>query len=177
MQAMQATETQPAKETPKPETSEASEVSEFGNLPEPHPCRPKNIPLSKIVELRNKNLSHNQIGALLGCTGKAIQQRLKRFPELDSGAAQEYKDARSDILRALQIRTLKTLSKEDIEKTSVRDRTILFGTLYDKERLEEDKTTANVTSWIRVIDDSPVQVIDIPQDVVDVDNSEIASDE
>jgi len=174
MQAMQATETQPAKETPKPETSE---VSEFNNLPEPHPCRPKNIPLSKIVELRNKGLSHSQVGKLLGCTKEAISQRLARYPEIDSGAAREYKDARSEILRGLQIRTLKTLSPSDIQKASVRDRTILFGTLYDKERLEEDKTTANVSSWIRVIDDSPVDVIDIPQDVVDVDNPGIASDE
>ena len=37
-------------------------------------------------------------------------------------------------------------TEDDINKASVRDRTILLGTIYDKERLERGQSTSNVAT-------------------------------
>ena len=38
------------------------------------------------------------------------------------------------------------LSDDDIKKASARDKAIVFGTLYDKERLERGQSTVNLAS-------------------------------
>lgn len=58
---------------------------------------------------------------------------------------------------------LQALTAEDIKKASPRDKAIIFGTLYDKERLERGQSTVNLASiYSRALEDRT----ETPQDIV-----------
>jgi len=155
------------KATPKPDTTgsgkqaENEEEKSFQQIVVQIPAKPPNksgvkkgIPIETIINLRRAGLTHQQIADTVGCAKATVTQRLRRFPELTDGTLQDYKEARADVLAALQARTLRTLSAEDIANAPVQARAMLFGVLYDKERLERGKSTANLATWCRVVEAS-----------------------
>lgn len=98
----------------------------------------------KILDLikMNPNLTTRQLGKLTDSDHTAIVKCLQRY-----GIKREYLDSfkenRADILAGIQETVASTFTEEDIKKASIRDRTILFGTLYDKERLERGLSVSN----------------------------------
>lgn len=101
------------------------------------------IPLEKIIELRNKNLTYKQIGELLGCSDANICKRLAPFREsLDNLGS--FKENRADLLAVYQREILKQLTPDHIKKARLTEITTAFGTLYDKERLERGQSTENI---------------------------------
>ena len=101
------------------------------------------IPLSKIIELRNKGLSYTDIGSLLGCTRENICQRLKPYrSEVDN--LKSFKDNKADILAVHQSRLLNNLTDEDIKKSSGYQKVGMFSVLHNQERLERGESTQNI---------------------------------
>jgi hypothetical protein len=107
--------------------------------------RKKGIELEKVFELRFINkLTCQQIGDLLGCSQQNIYNLLKKhFPELKN--LDFFKEHKADLLAAKQAGILFSLSEEDIKKANLRDKATTFGILYDKERLERDESTENIS--------------------------------
>lgn len=101
------------------------------------------IDLQKAIELRLKGLSYEDIGKHFKASKQAVQERLAPYvggQDVDLG---EFKKNRADLLAWKQAQTLAALTTEDIEKANPRDKAIIFGTLYDKERLERGQSTTN----------------------------------
>ena len=114
------------------------------NLPSLEVNRIKeNIPLSRIIELRNKSLSYSEIGAILGCSEANLCQRLRPFRHsIDN--LKSIKDNRADTLTVISDTLLTSLSEDEIKKASAYQRVGMFGVLYDKERLERGQSTENI---------------------------------
>ena len=101
------------------------------------------VPLAKIIELRNKKLSYDEIGTLLGCTRQNIHQRLQPFRQ-SIDHLKSVKDNRADTLAVVSDTLLNSLTGTDIKSASAYQRVGMYGILYDKERLERGQTTANI---------------------------------
>ena len=108
------------------------------NLPDKPPTAAKGIDMGEIIELRKKGLSFEDIGKVLGCTGESARVRFRRIEKEINNVAR-YKEFRSDILAIHQKRILDNISPEDIKKASLKDKTIAFGVLFDKEKAQDQK--------------------------------------
>jgi len=103
----------------------------------------KDIPISAIVEYRNKGLTYREIGELLGCTKQNIHERLQPFiASIDTLPA--VKGTRADVLAVVSDGILNSLTTEDIKKSSAYQKVGMYALLYDKERLERGESTQNV---------------------------------
>jgi len=103
----------------------------------------KNIPIEAIIELRQKNLTVNQIAKILGCDHSNIVRRLQSISnEID--LTHSYKKNRADILAFHQRRIIQSITPADLKKAGLRDKIISAGVLYDKERLETGQSTQNI---------------------------------
>jgi len=101
------------------------------------------ISISRVIELRNKKLTYEEIGRILGCTKQNIHQRLQPFrSSIDN--LQTIKDNRADTLTVISDTILNSLTADDIKKATIGTKVTTYGILYDKERLERGQTTANV---------------------------------
>jgi hypothetical protein len=151
-----------ATKTAKPTTEEQPVKNLTVNLPG-RPRGKGHIDLSKAIELRMKNLSYEEIGAYFGVTRQAAHDKLRPYFGADIDVA-AFKGHRADILAAKQAEVLAALDSDKIEKASARDIAIVFGTLYDKERLERGQSTQNASVFFRIIeqacDSEPVVIAD-----------------
>lgn len=97
------------------------------------------------IQKNNPNITHKQLAKLSDADVSSISKCFARY-----GIKQQHLDAfkinRADILAGIQETVASTFTEDDIKGASLRDRTILFGTLYDKERLERGQSTQNVAT-------------------------------
>ena len=101
------------------------------------------IPIARIIELRNKKLTYEEIATLLNCSTQNIHQRLQPFAKsIDS--LPSIKENRADVLAIYNDMILNSLNPDEIKKAPARDKVWMYGVLYDKERLERGQTTSNV---------------------------------
>lgn len=100
----------------------------------------KDIPIARIIELRNKQLTYQEIANLLGCTKENICQRLRPYKQTIDNL-KSVKEHRADTLTVVSSSILNSLTEEDIKKSSAYQKVGMFGVLYDKERLERGQVT------------------------------------
>ena len=104
----------------------------------------KNIPLEKILELRNKNLSHSQIAELLGCDTSNVTRRLAPYRETINNL-DRFRNHKADILAIHQQRLLSGITAAKLKSAPLGALTLSFAQLYDKERLERGQSTENIS--------------------------------
>lgn len=110
------------------------------------------IPLDKLIVLREKGLSYVQIGKILGCTAANVKIRLNALGmTLESDVVEKFKEKRADILASHQFQVLENLGPEKLKKAGVRELSVMFGILYDKERLERGQSTANISTYAHIL--------------------------
>ena len=126
----------------------------------------KPIPLADIIDLRNKGLTLEQIGKLVGCSHQNISYRLQPFMEEIEGL-KSFKDNRADVLAAYQHRILNSLQATDLGKSSPYQKVGMFGILYDKERLERGQSTSNVAyaDYSRTVSDMDKEIASLESEV------------
>ena len=107
----------------------------------------RKINISQVLErkLQCPGITTRQLAAEQGVTQGAISNLFQKL-NISHKHIEEFKGNRADILAGIQSTVLATLVEDDIKKASIRDRAILFGTLYDKERLERGQSTQNVAT-------------------------------
>jgi transcriptional regulator with XRE-family HTH domain len=101
------------------------------------------ISLEEMVDLKAKGLSLAQIGKMAGISKQGVSQRLKASG-LDPGEIGQFKKDKSLILHGKQKMLLDSLTQEEIKKMGGRDKVVSFGIIYDKTRLQDDKSTVNL---------------------------------
>ena len=101
---------------------------------------PKGIPLERIIELRKKNLTYEEIGTILNCSKQNIEARLKGIKEhLDS--LESFKANKADLMALNQSVILNSLTPDVVKSASPYQRVGMLGILFDKERLERNQVT------------------------------------
>ena len=103
------------------------------------------VPDETLLAYRYQGHSHNEISRLTGLSRSTIQTRLSKLaPEVQS--IEEFrKKGRLDMLSVKQRQMLEAITPDKLEAASAKDLSISFGVMYDKSRLEEVKSTANVS--------------------------------
>jgi len=114
----------------------------------------KKIDLEKAIELRLKGVALEDIGVRFGVSRQAVHKALKPYLDGDDIDLETWKQRRADILAHKQAVTLSKLNPADIEKASPRDKAVIFGVLYDKERLERNQSTSNVSVLFEIAEDA-----------------------
>lgn len=104
---------------------------------------PKYIPIEKLITLRRRGLSYNDIGKICGCSSVNALMRLKgKLEDIDS--LEDFKKTKADILHLKQKKLLQSLTSDSINDMSGKDKAISFAILFDKTQLLEGKPTAGL---------------------------------
>lgn len=127
------------------------------------------IDVAKAIELRMKGLSYRDIGLYFNCSHSSVAERLKPYIQGDEIDLEAYKTHRADLMTLKQAQVMGALTIEDIEKASAKDKALVYGIFYDKERLERGQSTSNVAvilashvveagkQWGKKIQDEPIE--------------------
>jgi hypothetical protein len=114
------------------------------NLPSLLPVLVHNkINLPEAVKLRAEGSKLEVIAQKYGVTGSALRAAITKYTK----AAREidtFRSNRADIIAELQKMLLSSIDLKAIQKASLQQKVLAFAVLYDKERLELDKSTANI---------------------------------
>ena len=112
--------------------------------------------LGNLIKLRYVNkLSYDQIGELVGITGPAVYGRLEHCRALMEGADTEgaFQAQESAILAGIRLKLLAHGAKDEIiEKMSGYQSFGSYGLLFDKQRILDGKSTANIAVLSKLID-------------------------
>lgn len=103
----------------------------------------------KIIQVANENpnLSTREIGTLCDCSHPTVIRTLSRY-HIEREALEDFKRNRADVFAGLQHRLISSCTDEDILKTPMGSRILAACQLYDKERLEQGKSTGNIAVLI-----------------------------
>jgi predicted DNA-binding protein YlxM (UPF0122 family) len=120
------------------------------------PDKPRGkIDLEKALKLRLvNNNTLQEIADVFGVSRQSIHEALQPYVGNSEINLKTWKDNRADILAVHQSRVLSSLTDSDLEKASARDKAIVFGTLYDKERLERGQSTSNQSVFFHIVQES-----------------------
>lgn len=86
----------------------------------------------------------------LGVSRSAIVQRKEALPEgaLIQDIA-EFKAKRADLFADLQLKAMAQITADKLSKASIQQLSTFIGTMYDKERLENNQSTENVAHKVQ----------------------------
>lgn len=103
----------------------------------------KNIPIELLIKYSKKGFSYQEIANQVGCDRTNVIRRFQHCgftPE----KLEAYKTHRGDILAETQRQILSHLTPAKLEKATAYQSVGMLGILYDKERVEEGKSTAHI---------------------------------
>ncbi|MCP4156679.1 MAG: hypothetical protein GY757_53695 [bacterium] len=92
----------------------------------------KDIPIIDLVELRNKGLTFDQIGRLVGCSKQNVSERLRSYAT-DLRGLKTFKAHRADIYALFVKKMLYSLTVADIKRMAPDRRVWSAAVLHDKE--------------------------------------------
>lgn len=121
------------------------------NLPETTPdnlvsslTNHKFISVDRIAHLIGvKGLSYSETGRILGIAKQTVAYHCERHGITNKGVAW-YRKHKLDLMEQKEGLTLNCMTLESIKKAPARDQAVIFGILYEKGRLEADKSTQNI---------------------------------
>lgn len=103
-----------------------------------------NIPIGLMVEYAKLGLNDAEIAQLVGCSKQNVNKQLQPYRD-DVRQLDTFKTVRADVFAALGRQLLHSLTPSDIKGMSAAQRITCSAILYDKERLERGKSTANIS--------------------------------
>ena len=113
------------------------------NIPEPH--QPK-VSVEQVFKLRTVNgLSERQIAKMLGVTKNAIHYHIVKHDIPSKNDLEAFRNGRGDLFANMQRNIANSIDLETIKSASFLQRMTAIGVAYDKERLERDLSTNNVS--------------------------------
>jgi len=105
----------------------------------------KHTPIKRIVNQLALGAKPSQVAKSVNVSRQAISQILKRYG-IERNLVESFKENRADIFAGIQETVAHSLTEADIKDASLRDRTVLLGVLFDKERLERGQSTQNIAT-------------------------------
>ncbi len=110
----------------------------------PHTPATRYTPIEEIIELiGKKGLSYEKAGKVLGISAPSVWERCKRHGIIPKGL-NRYRGAKLDLIDSKASLLLYALTWDKIKKLSPYQLVGMYGILYDKARLEADKSTQNI---------------------------------
>ena len=103
------------------------------------------IPMEKLIALRKKGLTHNEIAAIIGCARETVTRKLL---EADIEGLEDFERFEPTILAHQRRRIIGSITDEDLKKASLSQKVISTAVLIEKQRLLENKSTSNVSLQI-----------------------------
>jgi DNA-binding CsgD family transcriptional regulator len=103
---------------------------------------------TKILELRAKGLTHNEIAPIVECHPQTVSRTLEKFKEFftDLDKTVEYQQVRGQLLNAAESRLLRSVVDEQaIEKASLNQRAYAMKEVHNMRRLNENLSTSNTS--------------------------------
>jgi len=98
----------------------------------------------KILDLgANPKAKHEDIAKVVNVERSTVTRVLQRYG-LEKRNIDDYINNRPEILAGLQDKILQSITIDDIKKAPAAQRTMMYGILYDKERLERGQSTDNI---------------------------------
>jgi predicted DNA-binding protein YlxM (UPF0122 family) len=94
------------------------------------------------LHTQQPDASMREIARQAGCDGSYVTEVLQRYGLIQK-EVNDFKTNRANIFAGLQHQLLSSITQADIQKTPIASRIVAAGILYDKERLESDKSTSN----------------------------------
>ena len=123
----------------------------------------KNIPLEKMIALRKRGLSYDQIAKLCGCSKPNVIERLAKVQgEIDN--IPHFKKYKDEVILLKQSKIINALTDAQIEKMAPRDKVLAFGILEDKLDRRSQANKPNLSINIRI---SPEQLKAMAQEMLD----------
>jgi patatin-like phospholipase/acyl hydrolase len=115
----------------------------------------KKIDREKVHKYIDSGLYNNEISKIMGCNSRTVDRIVEKCGA-DRASLTKYKDNRADIMADLQRKIIEHINENDekIEKASIRDLSVLFGILYDKERIERGKVSNYSINIVASIEDA-----------------------
>ena len=109
------------------------------------------LDLEKVLTMRQRGLSLNEIGKIVGVSKQAVSKYLKR-QGVDIEEIEHFRKNKAVILHGKQKMILDQIDNAQIKKMSPRDKVISFGILYDKAKVEEGKGFgAGQGLWVNIV--------------------------
>ena len=113
-------------------------------------------PTEKQVKILDTSTEHpdlttRQVAAICDTSHSHVIQTLQRYG-IDANEVKDYTSNRDKVFSGLQHRLLQSVTDADIKEASLLQRVTAAGILYDKERLETGKSTANLGVLIAQIE-------------------------
>lgn len=119
--------------------------------------RVKNIPIEKLVELRSKGLSYQQIASIVKCSKANVGSRLQDYDDYST-----YKKDVPEYLEHLSWRIGKSISDKDIQKASFAQKVVALGIVRDKIRDIKGKFSNTTSNFFTIVlQNSDKKTIDI----------------
>ena len=104
----------------------------------------------KMLDLKARGLTYQEIGDLCGGLSRQAVHRRIGGHFTDEEKLLHYKNNRADLLAATQERILSSIDDETISKANLQSKALAYGVLFDKERLERNLSTSNLSEHISV---------------------------
>ncbi|MCX5827604.1 MAG: hypothetical protein NTV58_06335 [Deltaproteobacteria bacterium] len=104
----------------------------------------------KMLDLKARGLTYEEIGNLCGGLSRQAVHRRIGGHLTDEEKLLHYKNNRADLLAMTQERILASIDDETISKANLQTKAMAYGVLFDKERLERNLSTSNLSEHIRV---------------------------
>ena len=111
----------------------------------------RKVDVAKALVLRNKGVSIVDIAAMMNCSKQAILQATERYKAvlLTEEEAQGFDDVHGRVIKGAMMEMVRmAVDPARMKKMSSRDAIVNYGILFDKSRLLEGKSTANVLTGI-----------------------------
>lgn len=137
-----------------PQTPTKTTMAEDKPLNPKFPSSRKNIPIEKLIELRKRGMTIDEIGKIVGCNKVNVYNRLKALNDDIEGIG-EFKKHKDDVILLKQSRLINALTDSQIEKMAPRDKVLAFGILEDKLERRAQANKPNLSINLRI---SPEQL-------------------
>lgn len=126
---------------------------EDASLPVKDGKRKLPVNMQKILKLESQGLTHAAIAEILGCQPITITRKLMSYRALKD-KVNDFTARRADSLAFVQKMCIDSIEPAEIKALKVPQRIWVMGVLYDKERLERNKSTNNIAINIKGLTDS-----------------------
>ncbi len=108
------------------------------------PTKPKGIPIERLLELKDKNLSRADMATILGCSKTNVTNRLAGYKSTIKGI-DTFKKHKADVLAHLQMETINHITSDKQKDSSATQLVTQLAILIDKERLLRGESSVNMS--------------------------------
>ncbi len=106
--------------------------------------------VEEAIALCERGMSLTEAAKLLGVSKQSVSKKLRRY-NYSHERLKSFKESKADLLALLQSNILQGVTQEEIKKANLQQKMWAFGVAFDKERLQRDLSTSNVSLFEKIV--------------------------